>query len=264
MRHHAFTIFFLSFISLQFLQEAFAVDSEANREAVVSPRSKRFYKTSGSKKYLSFGGNYSSDYNSKSYDLTARYLYQSSNYIHEINFQNENKYGDSGSAKNKRYDVKKSELYDFSLSSKARIKDSENYGVLFHRTMYNDLSKFYYDLHTAIGLGRMFFKEKLEFDISLGYHDIKNYGHKIDIIPSIRTNFRITKNLTLTQRGYWFFDHESMDNELKSSLVYRISDRMSLELRHAFEKRRYEEDDKHVATNLVNRSVTVGLVFDLN
>lgn len=181
-----------------------------------------------------------------------------------MNFQNDNDYADSGSAKNKRYDVKKSELYDFSLSSKARIKDSENYGVFFHRTMYDDLSKFYYDLHTAVGLGRMFFKEKLEFDISIGYHDIKTYGHEIDIIPSIRTNFKITKNLTLTQRGYWFLDHESMDNELKSSLVYRISDRMSLELRHTFEKRRYEEDDKNVTTNLVNRSVTVGMVFDLN
>jgi hypothetical protein len=263
MRHHAIISFFLLFVASQLSGEAFAVDSESNREAVVSPRAKRFYRSSSARQYLSLGGNYTSDYNSKSNQLTSRYLYQSNKFIHEINFQIENTYADSGSGTSKRYDVKKSELYDLTASSKTRLGDSKNYGVFFHRTMYDDLSKYYYDLHTAVGLGRMLLRDKVELDISIGYHDIKFYGYKVDVIPSIRTNFKLSQNLTLTQRGYWFLDHESMDNELKTSLVYRLSQKMSFELRHSFEKRRYEDDSSRVVTNQVSRSVTIGLIFDL-
>lgn len=262
MRHHAFTILLCFFVVFQPL-DLFAVDSETTREAVVSPRSKRFYKSSSVKQYLSFGGTYSSDYNSKDYELNSRYLYQSNNFIHEINFQNESVYADSGSGKNKKSYVKKSELYDFTLATKARIKSSQNYAIFFHRTIYDDLSKYYYDNMTAAGLGRMFFKEKLELDLSIGYRDIKNYGYKVSFIPSIRTNFKITNNLTLTQRGYIFIDHESMDNGLKTSLVYRLSDKMSFEVRNNFEQRRYENSDEETE-NFVNRSVTIGLIFDLN
>lgn len=255
---------FIAFFTAQSPEECFAVESESQREAVVSPRAKRFYKSNSAKQYLSFGGSYVSDYNSKNYQLNSRYLYQSNNFIHEINFQNENNYADSGSGKSKKYDVKKSELYDFSLSSKARIVDTENYGVFYHRTIYDDLSKYYRDVRTAAGLGRMFFQEKLELDVSLGYHDVKAYGYEVDVITSMRANFKINEHLTFVQRGYWYFDHESIDNELKTSLVYRLSDKMSFEVRHNFEKRRYEEDDKRVVTNFVNRSITFGLIFDLN
>jgi hypothetical protein len=248
---------------LQSVSLAFAVDSEANREDLVAPRSKKLYRSNSVRKYLSLGGSHTSDYNSKYSQLNAKYFYQSQNFINEVNFKNENKYSDSGSSSNRRYDVKTSELYDLSLSSKMRLGDSENYGVAFHRTMYDDLSKYYLDTHTALGVGRMFFNDKIELDLSVGYHDIKTYGHKIDFIPSIRTNFKITKNLTLIQRGYWFIDHESMDNELKSSLVYRMRERLSLELRHNFEQRRYEDDHNRVVTNQINRSTTIGLVFDL-
>jgi hypothetical protein len=266
MRHHAnFLVltFFLIFTP-QLAKKVQAVDSRSNREAVVSPRAKKFYKSDGVRKYLSLNGNYTSDYNSKNYKLNSRYLYQSQNFIHEINFENENYYSDVGSGSTRSYDVKKSELYDILISSKARILNSKNYGVFFHRTMYDDLSKYYYDLHTAAGIGRMFFKERVELDISIGYHDIKTYGYEVDIIPSVRTNFKITKNLTLTQRGYWFIDHESTDSELKSSIVYRLNNKLSVEIRHSFEKRRYEEDDKNIVTNQVSRSLTFGLIFDLN
>lgn len=262
-KHHVPTFLFISFFAFQ-TPEAFAVESESQREAVVAPRAKKFYRSNSAKQYLSLGGNYTSDYNSKNYQLTSRYLYQSNNFVHEINFQNENNYADTGSGKNKKYAVKKSELYDFSLSSKARLFDTENYGVFYHRTIYDDLSKYYYDLRTAAGIGRMFFKEKLELDISLGYHDVKAYGYEVDVITSMRANFKINEHLTFTQRGYWFFDHESIDNQLKTSLVYRLSDKMSFEVRHNFEKRRYEEDDNRVVTNFVNRSITIGLIFDLN
>jgi hypothetical protein len=263
MHHQIFLRIFVLYLSLVNF-DAFAIESKSNREALVSPRSKKFYKSNSSKQYLSFGGNQTSDYNSKSYEINSRYLYQSQNFIHEINFQNENKYSDIGSGTNKKYQTKTSELYDLSIASKARIKSSQNYAVFFHRTIYDDLSKYYYDLHTALGLGRMFFKERVELDLSLGYQDVKTYGNKVDLIPSIRTNFKISQNLTLIQRGYLFIDRESTDNQLKSSLVYRLNEKMSLELRHNFEQRRYEQNDKKLVTNQVNRSTTFGLVFDLN
>lgn len=264
MQTHRLSAFlFISFVALQSPTEAFAVESRSDREAVVAPRTKKFYKSNSAKKYFSIGGSYISDYNSKEYQLTSRYLYQSHDFIHEINFQHESNYADTGSGKTKKYNVKKSELYDLMLSSKARLFNSQNYGVFFHRTMYDDLSKYYYDTRTAAGLGRMLFKEKIELDVSLGYHDIKNYGYEVDVITSIRTNFKLTDHITLIQRGYWFFDHESIDNQLKTSFVYRLSDKMSFELRHNFEKRRYEDDNRTV-TNQVSRSVTVGLIFDLN
>lgn len=254
-------VFLLIFVVLN---SAHAVDSRANREAMVAPRTKRFFRSNSAKSYFSLGGGYSSDYNSKYYKLNSRYLYQSDRRIHEANFEHNSDYGDSGSGNNKQYNVKKSELYDLMLASKARIGESRNYGVLFHRTIYDKFSKFGYDTHTAAGVGRMFFNEALELDISLGYHDIKAYGQEVDVVTSMRSNFKITKNLTLIQRGFWFFDHESMDNQLKTSLVYRLNNKMSFEVRHNFEKRRYEEDDKNRVSNYVNRDITIGMIFDLD
>ncbi len=252
----------LTLILLHFPHLAFAVDSRSNREAVVSPRAKKLYRSNSARQYLSLGGAYTSDYNSKYSQFNAKYFYQSQNFINEANFRNENRYSDSGSGTNRHYNVKTSELYDASFSSKMRIKDGKNYAVAFHRTMYEDLSNYYRDMHTALGLGRMFFDDKIELDLSMGYHDIKAYGNEIDFISSIRTNFKITPKLTLIQRGYWFLDHESTDNELKTSLVYRIKERLSLELRHSFEQRRFE-NNKNNNTNQITRSATIGLVFDL-
>ena len=253
---------FILLLLLYFPKPVFAVESEANREDVVAPRSKKLYRSNSVRQYLALGGIYSSDYNSKYSQFNAKYFYQSQNLINEANFRNENKYSDSGSASNRRYNVKTSELYDASFSSKMRIKDGQNYGVFFHRTMYDDLSKYYRDTRTALGLGRMFFNDKIELDFSLGHHDVTNYGNEIDFITSIRTNFKLTPKLTLIQRGYWFFDHESTDNELKTSLVYRLKEKLSLELRHTFEQRRFENNN-NATTNQITRSTTIGLVFDL-
>ena len=246
-----------------FSSTAFGVDSESSREDVVSPRSKKLYKTDNVRSYISLGAGQTSDYNSKNNQFNARYFYQSQNFINEINSLSETKYSDRGSGKNKKYNVKTSELYDASFSTKIRISDSQNYAVGYHRTIYDDMSKYYYDLHTAAGIGRMFFNGKIELDCSAGYHDVKNYGHEINLVPSIRTNLKLTKNLTFLQRGYWFIDHESTDNELKTSLVYRLKKTMSLEFRHTFEQRRYENDNRDV-TNQISRAFTIGMVFDLN
>jgi hypothetical protein len=242
---------------------SFAAGTESHREAIVTARSKNFYKGKKTRKYLTLGGEYSSDYNSKEREFNTRYLYQSYRFIHELDFENESKYADSGSGADRKT-VKKSEFYDLSLSSKARIKDSQNYGILFHRTMYDDLSKYYYDLHSAAGLGRMFFDEGLHLDLSVGYHDVKSFGHSVNFIPSFRTKFKISKNIQFMQRGYWFLDHESMDNGIRSRLSYRINEAVSLELRHNFEQRRYENDGDNESENFINRSITLGLTFRLN
>ncbi len=258
---NTFALFF-ALIFLLLSPASFALDSESSREDVVSPRSKKLYRSNIVRQYVALGGTHTSDYNSKYSLLNGKYFYQSQNFINEANFRNENRYSDSGSGDNRRYNVKTSELYDASISSKMRLGDSENYAVGFHRTMYDDLSKYYHETTSALGLGRMFFKGKLEFDLSAGYRDSKTYGNKINFIPSVRTNFKLSKRVTLIQRGYWFFDHDSHDNDLRTSLVYRLKDRLSLELRHTFEQRRFENDENG-ATNQISRSTTIGLVFDL-
>lgn len=258
----ALSLLFILFVIFSPFQ-SFAAGTESHREAIVTARSKNFYKANKTRKYLTLGGKYSSDYNSKEREFNARYLYQNYKLINELDFENESQYADKGSGTNRK-SVKKSEFYDLSLSSKIRIKDSKNYGILFHRTMYDDLSKYYYDLHSAAGLGRMFFNEGFHLDLSVGYHDVKNYGHSVNFIPSFRTKFKITKNLRFSQRGYWFLDHESMDNGIRSRLSYRINEKVSLELRHNFEQRRYENDGDNASENLVNRSITIGLTFRLD
>lgn len=270
MPHTPFSLKPLSLILLFFIFQldckfAFAIESESSREEIVTSRSKRFYKKGGTRRYLAIGGVYSSDYNSKDFDFTTRYLHQTSRYINELNFRNENEYADQGSGENKQYRVKKSESYDLVLSSKIRLKeDSKYYATLFHRTLYDDMSVYYYDIYNGVGIGKIIFNDKTEIDISAGYRNTKNgAGNSISFIPSIRTNFQLSKNLQLVQRGYLFINNESIDNGLKTRLVYRLNNKLSVELRHNFEQRRYEDDKNRKVVNLVNRSITFGVIFDL-
>ena len=103
---HIFSFLFFLFFSFS----AFALEKEAQREAIVTPRSKRFYPTPKARQYVSFGGIYSSDYNSKEYQLNSRYLYQSNKMVNEMNFDHEVKYADSGSGSNKKYGIKDEEI----------------------------------------------------------------------------------------------------------------------------------------------------------
>ena len=243
---------------------AYALEREAQREAIVTPRSKRFYPRVQSKQYISFGGIYSSDYNSKQYELNSRYLYQSNKMVNEMNFDHETRYADSGSGSKKRYGVKDRELFDLALSSKVKIGETNNYLVGYHRSIYDEFSDYTYDTRTAGGVGRAFFDGAFELDASLGYREVKSEGEKMDFITSWRSNFKITEKLTFIQRAYLFLDNESMDNQFRTSLLYRIGERLSLELRHNFEQRRYEDNTKSDVENFVNRSVTIGITFDLN
>ena len=263
------TISKLALASLFFLgiffnvKNSFAVELRSNREAIVSPRTKKFYKGSRAKQYLSLTGNYSSDNNSRNYQANSRYLYQSPNFIHELNFNHEVNYADVGSGKKKRYDVKTSELYDATLASKARILSSNFYGVFYHRTIYDDMSSFYYDNRTATGFGYIFFKDKLEVDFNTSNHVMKELGSETDYIISTRLNYKFLENFTLNQRSYFFIDRYSLDNEFKTSLMYRLNQKLSFEIRHNFEQRRYRDAPFKPLINNVSRSINVGFVFDL-
>ncbi len=259
----AFVRLFL-FVSILYIDNSLAVDSESSREAIVSSRNRKFYKSSRDRQYLALSGNVDSDHNSKDYEFGTRYLYHSDRFINNLDFSHEVKYRDLGTRPGKTVRVKRSELYDLSLSSKAKIFDTNNYAVFYHRTIYDDMSKYYYDLRTAAGVGRMFFKDALEIDFSLGYHDVKTYGNNFSVIPSFRFKKKITDKLRITQRGYLFIDHESMDNEIRTSLIYKLSKKVSFEIRHTFEQRRYERDEKRVGINQVRRLTTIGLIFDLS
>ena len=264
--HHQFRRF-LSFLFLLFLflisvvDLALALDSESDREKIVAARSRKFYRSSRATQSLIISGNKDSDYNSKSYQLDSRYYYQSEKQMHEINFFHKTAYAASSSTQNIL--VKKSELYDVMMSNKFLLGQTKNYGLFYNRLNYDELSSYYYDRRIAAGLGRVFFEDKIELDFSVGYMDIKNFGSKTFLLPSIRLNLPITKNLTFTQRAYWFVDYESMDDDVRTTLKYRLSNRVSLALNHIFEQRKYGDEKKHTAINQTRRYFSIGLSFDL-
>ena len=257
-----FLVLFFLYIFFN-VKNSFAVEVRSNREAIITPRTKKFYKSSRAKQYLSLTGNYSSDNNSRNYQANSRYLYQSTDFIHELNFDHEVKYADVGSGKKKQFDIKTSELYDITLASKARILASNFYGVFYHRTIYDDMSSFYYDNRTASGFGYIFFKDKLEVDFSTSNHVMKELGSETDYIISTRLNYKFWDNFTLNQRSYFFIDRYSLDNEFKTSLIYRLNQKLSFEIRHNFEQRRYRDAPFKPLINNVSRSINVGFVFDL-
>jgi hypothetical protein len=250
-------------LALMALSEAHAEpESRTEREKIATSRNRRFFGGDRAKKFLGINGHYSSDYNSRSYEISSRFLYQSFKYIHELNFNYNLDFADSGSGKNKKYDVKKSSEYDTIFASKMRINKTKYYGVYFHRTIYDNLSSYYYDTRNAVGLGRFFLDEKLEFDLSGGYHQTKNYGHQFETVASLRFNKRLSDKINLVQRGFFFINHGSADSEIMTSLVYRLQNNLSFEVRHDYGKRRYYGEGEVV--NNVSRALNFGLVFDLD
>lgn len=243
---------------------SFAIDSESDREKIVSARSRAFSRSDRVRKTLLLGGNQNSDQNSKERRVDSRYYHRSKRQMHEILFLQKTRYSNLGTADHKHHLVKKSELYDGTISNKFMLYNTNNYGVTYGRAKYDDLSSYYYDFRGAVGVGRAFLNDKIEFDTSVGYLDIKNSGSKYFLMPSVRLNLRISKNLTFRQRGYVFLDHESMDNDLRTSLKYRISKKVSLSLNHTVEQRKYEDLDDRETVNNSSRFISFGLVFDLN
>jgi len=267
MNHHSFCRSFYWFLFLFFLypiSSFAAIDSESDRERIASAKSKTFSRLTKPTQSFLLSGSYASDQNSKEYNLDSRYYYRSNKQMHEVNFFQETSYGNLGTTAGKTYLVKKSEQYDGMVSNKFMLFDTNNYGVLYNRANYDDLSTYYYDLRSAAGFGRVFWDDKIEFDTSVGYLDIKNSGSKIFVMPSIRLNLKLTKDLTFTQRGYLFLDYESMDDDLRTSLKYKITSKISLSFNHTIEQRKYQDQTKRVTVNNTSRYISVGLIFDLD
>ncbi len=264
--HHIPSKFLVNFSLLSFailfavLQPALALDSESDREKIVNAKSRKFYRSSRAVQSFLLSGNKDSDYNSKSYQIDSRYYYQSDKQMHEVNFFHKAAYSESQT----KGVYKTSELYDVMLSNKFMLNDkTKNYGVLYNRLNYDEFSNYYYDARSAVGVGRVFFDDKIELDTSIGYMNIKNSGSKTFFLPSIRMNFPITRNLTFTQRAYWFIDYESMDDDIRTTLKYRINNRVSLAVNHIFEQRKYDDVTKRAQINQTRRYLSVGFVFDL-
>ncbi len=254
--------FFALFIAQANLELSFAIDNDQqDRSRVVAPRNDRFYKNGNVRQYVNFSGEYESDENSKQYVLSAGHFYRSAKLINEVDFLKQTDYTQKAANK---YELRRSgDLYDFQISSKAVVADTQNYLVFYNRSKYDQLSTYYYDITTAAGAGRMFFNDRLEIDVAIGHSDVKNYDQKTTIIPSFRAEFDITEKLHFIQRGYMFFSNEADDYQSKTRLQYLISKSLYLQVTHDFDKRRYSNEKKHEAINQVHRRIIFGFRYDL-
>ena len=147
---------------LFFATNSYAIDnSQTDRSRVVAPRNDRFNRNDRVRKYINFSGEYESDQNSKQYVVSTGHFYRSNKWINETDFLYQKDYSQK-SANN--YELKpSSELYDFQMSSKIVIPDTQDYIVLYTRDKYNPLSTYYYDLINDARVGRMFFDDLFEY-----------------------------------------------------------------------------------------------------
>lgn len=262
----------LSFLRLVFLFSlksisAFAIDNnQSDRERVVNARNDRFYKSNTIRQYINLGGEYESDEDSKQYVLSMGHFYRSSKLINEVDFLHQTDYSEKNVKIGKTSElakVKTSELYDFQLSTKKILKDTQNYFIFYNRTKYDDLSKYYYDSTSSIGLGRMFFNDRLEVDLGIGYSNVKNYGEKITYVPSFRTEFDITPKLHFIQRGFMYFSGNADDYQLRTRFQYLISPRLYLQVTHDYDQRIYSDRKTRHQYNETHRRIVFGFRYDL-
>lgn len=266
--HHKLSkksFFAIFLLSLFFSNNSWSLDlnNESDRKAIASEKSRKFLKSIyPTRRWISLSAYRDSDYNSKDYRLTTTYRHSGSRLVSNFDLDHQAKYSDSGTRPGKTVRIKKSELYDLLISSKVRILEQNNYVALYHRTIYDDMSDYYYDLQTAVGLGRFFFDQNLELDLSIGYRDVKTYGYNVNFIPSLRFKIDVTDRFRIVNRSFLFIDHESMDNDFKTSFIYDITNNLSGQLTHDFEQRRYEDDlKKRAVINRVDRRITIGLIY---
>lgn len=186
--------------------------------------------------YIAIGGNYSSDYNSKKYKISAGYNYKSDQFINEIDFMNQVDYVENSSQK---VLVKNEELYDGEISSKVLIGRSNNYFNYYNRSKYDAFSDYYYDITNSIGWGRIMFDGLLEADINIGYNEIKNFDSQIVLNPNLKFSFDITDRIKFTTKAYIFQVQNSYYEELKSRISYRLTNHLFFELYHNYDKKRF-------------------------
>ncbi len=238
-------------------------DSETDRRRVVSSKTRKISKNSKSKKIFSVIGNYNSDYNSKEYQIESRFFYQKPYFNYQIDFLQSSYWADTGTGKKRVILQKKSELYDLQATAKHSVNKTPYYLASYYRNNYDDLSGYYYDFRYAIGAGRSFFNDLAEIDLSIGYHDVKNFDDDKFIAPSIRLNWRINKKWQIINRSYLFLNSNSSDTQSKSTIRYYLSKNFALELNHNFERNCYIDSKNILKINRSSRMMQFGasLIF---
>ena len=256
--------FLLLLIFTSHAKDVYAIDARSDREKIVSAKSRKFYKSSRVKKSVLLSGDYSSDWNSKRYQFDGRYFYQSDKQIHELYLLRDIRYANKSTKVGQTQMVKKADIYDGTLSNKFVILNSKNYVVLYNRRKEDALSDYKYDIRTAAGLGRIFFGDKLEFDLSFGYNKNGSYENKSFLLPSFRLNVKLSDKASLIQRGFIFVNNSSVDTDLRTSIKYRLTKNTSLAINHSFEQRKYSDKTNKVSISESSRFTSFGLIFDLD
>lgn len=243
-------------------QNSFAIDNDqTDRSRVVAPRNERFNRNDRVRQYINFSGEYESDEDSKQYVALAGHFYRSKTWINEIDFLYQKDYSQKAS---NNYELKpSSNLFDFQMSSKAVLFDTQDYLVFYNRSKYNDLSTYYYDITTAVGVGRMFFDDLIEFDVAIGHNEVKEYDQKTTLIPSFRAEFDIWEKLHFIQRGYMFFSDQATDYQMRTRLQYPIGRQLYLQVSYDTDKRTYANEAKNQKINEIHRRVVFGFRYDL-
>ena len=260
--HKPKPLLILLFASLFSATKSYAIDNDqTDRSRVVAPRNDRFNRNSSVRKYINFSGEYESDENSKQYVISTGHFYRSNKWINETDFLYQKDYSQKAA---NQYELKpSSELYDFQMSSKAIIPDTQDYMVFYNRSKYNALSTYYYDITNAVGVGRMFFDDLIEIDVAIGHNEVKDYDEKTTLIPSFRAEFDIWEKLHFIQRGYMFFSDEASDYQMRTRLQYPIGRQLYLQVSYDTDKRTYANQAKHEKVNEVHRRVVFGFRYDL-
>lgn len=206
-----------------------------SEEVFADSRKESLRRGNRGRQFISFGGNYKSDYNSKQYDLSGNYQYKNHRSIYEIDLRNRVTYSETT-----KIDMSKTEeLYDGEISSKQLIASTNNYLNFYNRSKQDKFSSYYYDFRTSLGLGRMMLDGKMEADINIGWNDIKNGNSEIIINPTLRVNFDIAENIKFVQKGYLIKGETTQDEQLKTQISYRLNDQTRIELFHNYDKSRY-------------------------
>lgn len=244
LTHHLFLLLFLFFSS----------------EAFADARRSRFRNGEKSSQYLALGGNYSSDQNSKEYRISGSYQYAGSRFINEIDALHQTRYSSTSTNPLE----KNRELYDGEISSKILISNSSNYFNYYNRSKYDAFSDYYYDITNAVGWGRMFFGGILEADVNIGYDEIKNFDSQIILNPNLKATFWLTDRLKFTTKAFIFQVQNSYSEELKTRLSYKMTEDLSLELYHNYDKKRFFHKTTRIEETRteVNRDFVIRVRYD--
>ena len=186
-----------------------------------------FYNSKHSKQYLTFGGRYKKEHQNRDEDFSIDYIYKSYDKIFEFEFNYDGNY---------RYKSKEDEViktkseHEAEFSAKLRLFDSKNYFIYFHRTSYDDLAKFYYNINNLAGFGRFLFNERMAIDFAAGSSYTKHLGTDYIYRSSFSHKIDLNDNITFSQKFIFSQSFETSstkarveeDNQLRNQLSFKI------------------------------------------